>query len=288
MKRIKILLLICLAAVALGACSKVPAGNVGVKVYLLGGAKGVDTETLSPGRYWIGWNEDLYLFPTFTQNYVWTKAKTEGSEADESITFQTMEGLSVNTDVGISYHIDPKKVPLVFQKYRKGVEEITSIYLRSMVRDAFVNAGSTRPIESAYGSGKQVLFIEVQKEVTNQVAPIGIIIERIYSVGDFRLPPKVVEAINAKINATQQAQQKKNEIVAAKAEAEKTVAKAQGEANSILAVAEAQAKANRILSESITPELVRYKSIEKWNGVLPRFSGSGAVPFVSMDSQTKK
>ena len=51
-----------------GCLRKVPAGNVGIKVYLLGGEKGVDAEQKGPGRYWIGWNEDLYLFPTYKQN----------------------------------------------------------------------------------------------------------------------------------------------------------------------------------------------------------------------------
>ena len=39
---------------SVAACSYVPAGNVGVKVNMLGGAKGVDTEILPVGKYWIG------------------------------------------------------------------------------------------------------------------------------------------------------------------------------------------------------------------------------------------
>ena len=92
------------------ACSKVPAGYVGVKVNLYGTSKGVQAEELAVGRYWIGMNEELYTFPTFTQNYVWTRSSTEGSPNDESISFQTNEGVVVNTDVGISYHINSKKV----------------------------------------------------------------------------------------------------------------------------------------------------------------------------------
>ena len=64
---------IALVGVSLAACSTVPAGHVGVKVYLLGGSKGVDSEELGVGRYWIGWNEQLYIFPTYMQNYTWTR-----------------------------------------------------------------------------------------------------------------------------------------------------------------------------------------------------------------------
>lgn len=264
-------------------CSKVPAGTVGVKVYLLGGAKGVDSEELGPGRYWIGWNEELYLFPTFTQNYVWTKNPQEGSLNDESISFQTTEGLVVNADVGISYHILPDKVNEIFQKYRKGVMEITDIYLRNMVRDALVEKGSVKAIESVYGNGKADLMNEVEIRVKGQVEPIGIMVEKIYWIGELRLPETVVEAINAKIQATQRAQQRANEVAEARAAADKVRAVAQGDADAVFTKAEAQAKANLLLSASITPELVKWQALQKWDGILPKIT-SGAVPFINVDS----
>src|SRR2546430_2010227 len=46
-------------------------------------------------------------------------------------------------------------------------------------------------------------------------------------------------------------------------------------------VAQQQAKANEILAHSLTPILVSYKSIERWNGILPQVSG-GAVPFIEL------
>ncbi len=265
----------------LGACSKVPAGNVGVKVHLLGSDKGVDTETLTPGRYWIGWNQDLFIFPTFTQNYTWAKSRHEGSSADESITFQTVEGLSVNADMGISYHIEADKVSLIFQKYRKGVDEITDIYLRNMVRNALVTQASTRPIETVYGSGKADLIEAVRKDVAQQVAPLGIIVEQLNWVGDLRLPDSVTEAINAKIKATQYAQQRENEVATAKAEAQKAVAVADGEAQSVLIKATAEAKANQMVAASITTTLVEWQTIKSWDGKLPQVSG-GATPFINL------
>ena len=45
--------------------------------------------------------------------------------------------------------------------------------------------------------------------------------------------------------------------------------------------AEAQAKANRLLAESITPTLVQWQSLEKWNGIMPQVTG-GALPFISL------
>jgi len=283
MKKSLVLLIAILSIMATTtSCTKVPAGYVGVKVYLLGGSKGVETEQLTVGRYWIGFNEELYLFPIFTQNYVWTKDVTEGSETDEAISFQTIEGMSVSADVGISYAVKKDKVSVIFQKYRKQIEEITDIYLRNMVRDAFVSLSSTRPVEDVYGAGKANLLKGVEDYVRSQCGDM-FDIERIYLVGDLRLPPQVTDALNAKIQATQKAQQIENEIRSAKASAEKVIAEANGRARSILLVAESQAKANKILVESLTPEqMIQYEALKKWNGQLPTtMVPNGAVPFIN-------
>ena len=266
----------------LAACSNVEPGNVGIKVYLLGGNKGVDHEILGVGRYWIGMNEKLYAFPTFTQNYVWTKSATEGSPDNEEINFQTVEGMSVSADVGISYSVIPDKVPEIFQKYRKSLDEITHIYIRNMVRDAFVNVASSKPVEDVYGVGKTKMLGEVETYVRGQIGSM-FNIERIYLVGDLRLPEQVTNSLNLKIQATQQAQQVENEIRTAKAEAEKKIAEAEGQGKSILIVAQSQADANTLLAKSLTPELVQYQALKVWNGILPTtMLPNGAVPFVGV------
>ena len=270
---------------SVAACSYVPAGNVGVKVNLLGGEKGVDTEELGVGRYWIGFNEELYLFPTFMQNYEWTADSRPGSENDESLSFQTADGNTATADVGISYSIDPTRVTEIFEKYRRGVDEITDTFLRNMVRDALVRLSSVKTIEYVYGAGKAELIAAVQADVAAQVAPLGINIDKIYWLGEIRLPDAIKTSINDKNAATQKAQQRINEVQQSKAEADKKIEEARGDAESLLKVAEAQAKANRLLADSLTAEFVQYQAITKWNGELPKMTGSAAVPFIDVTGQ---
>ena len=103
----KLLLTVVLSSFLVG-CSDVPSGYVGVKVNLLGSEKGVDSQELGTGRYWLGINEQLYIFPMFTQTQVWTKDANEGSPNDDSMTFQTIEGLDVNADLGEKEIVKPK------------------------------------------------------------------------------------------------------------------------------------------------------------------------------------
>lgn len=271
-------LILLTAGMALAACSKVPAGNVGVKAYLLGSSKGVDAEVLGPGRYWIGWNEELYLFPTFTQTATWAQAEETG---DQRIVFQDVDGLKIAAGVGLTYSVERSKVALLFQKYRRGIDEITDTYLRNMTRDALVLEASRMRVGDIYGPGKEALMERVTTRVRRQVEPVGIRVERIYWTGDMQLPDAVVAALNAKIGATQKAEQRENELRETEAEAKKAVAQAEGRAKSIVAVAEAEAEANKKVAASVSPELIAYTTAKKWNGQLPTMT-SGAIPFVQM------
>lgn len=254
--------------------SKVPAGYRGVIVNLYGSEKGVAEKSVGVGRYFVGWNSELYLFPTFLQNYSW--------KDKQAITMQTAEGLSITTDAGITYSIQADNVVKVFVKYRLGIEEITNTFLHNMVRDAMNEVSSTMTVEQIYGAHKELFITKVNKIVKKEASVNGIDVDKIYLVGSFNLPATVVESINVKIQAAQNAIKVENEVATSRAEAQKTIVDAQAKASRTLIEAESQAKANRILAASLTSEFVQYQAILKWNGILPTMTGTNAVPFVNI------
>lgn len=272
--RKSIIALACISAtLALTGCGKVPAGYRGVIVNLYGSDKGVAEQSVGVGRYYLGWNSELYLFPTFLQNYSW--------KDEQAITMQTSEGLSIRTDAGITYSIQPDNVVKVFSKYRLGIEEITNTFLHNMVRDAMNEVASTMTVEQIYGNQKEAFIKKVNQIVKGEAAVNGIEVEKIYLVGSFDLPQTVVNSINSKIQASQNAMKVENEVATARAEAQKTIVDAQARGQQILINAESQAKANKILAESLTKEFVQYQGILKWDGKLPQIT-SGATPFVNL------
>lgn len=264
---------------ALVSWKKVPAGNVGVQVYLLGGEKGVSSERKGVGRTFIGWQQELYLYPTYTQNYVWTAGNDVGSEGNESISFQDKDGLEINADVGIAFNVDPAKVTTLFETYRKGIEEINDFVLRNHVRDALNRESSNMSVEEIYGKQRGALMDRVIARVRKEVEPKGIRVERIYWIGSMRLPAGVVKALNAKVESTQKAQQRENELAQSVAEANKAREEARGIADSTLLKAEADAKAIQIRGDALrnNPALVDLTIAEKWDGKLPeQYLGGGA------------
>lgn len=248
-------------------------GYVGVVVDMLGHNKGVEMKELHVGMHWVSPWKSVYQFPIFEQNDTW-----EGDY--EGFNFQTSEGMAVSADIGITYHLRPESIPLIFQRYRRGMDEITNVFIRNYIRDAINKSASKTRIEDLY-SGKESFFEDVEKHVREDLSPIGIELSRIYLIGRFHFPQNVITALNSKIEAMQRAQQRENELREAEAEAKKQIAKAEGQARCVVVQAESESKANYLLSQSVTPELINWQAVQKWDGKLPSVT-SNAIPFIQI------
>lgn len=232
-------------AIVLASCTKVEPGYVGIKVDQYGSQKGVEDFPLQTGMVTYNvFTTEVYKWPTFRQNVIWTKSSHEGSDTDDSITFNSIEGSVVNADIGLSYSLKAEKVPLIFVTFRQDIEHITHVYIRSEVRDAVSRHASTMKVIDIFGSRKQELLQSVKEDLNSHLGTIGFDFEMVSFIGGLRCDENVMTSINATIQATQLAISAQNKIVQSKAEADQAIERARGEAQSIIAVAKAQAEAN--------------------------------------------
>jgi regulator of protease activity HflC (stomatin/prohibitin superfamily) len=266
-----------LAALGSG-CSKVEPGWAGIKVYMYGDQKGVEDFPIQTGRVWYNpFTQDVHKFPTFLQNVVWTKDKSEGSPSDESITFNSIEGAIINADIALSYSIKREAVPSIFVEFRQSPKHITDVYMRSKVRDYFSREASTMKVTDIFGEKKQLLLENVKACLNAELGPRGFDFDMVSFVGGLRVEDKVQGSINAVIEATQRAIEAENKVRQAQAEAQQVIATSEGKAQSILNVARAEAESNQILNASLTDRLIQWKAYEKWNGHTPQVMGVNTV-----------
>lgn len=253
------------------SCEKVPAGHVGVKVYLLGGNKGVDNEVKGVGRYYIGMNEELYLYPTFLQQYSFTQALDDGdSPNDEAFYFQNKDGVKCNIDISVQARADSEKVSMLFQRYRDDLRDVIHVNLRKLIQNKIQAYASELSVEELYSSKKIEMMKRVEKDLQTECAEYGIIIESVSLLSDVRFPKEVEDAIVGKIQMTQEAMKAQNEVLKAKANADIKIAEARGEAEAI-----------RLKQMAITDNLIRYEAVQKWDGTLPTTTG-GVIPFINI------
>jgi regulator of protease activity HflC (stomatin/prohibitin superfamily) len=288
-------------ALTVGSCAttkRIEAGHVGIRVKLAGNSRGVQDMPVVTG--WVFYNpitEQIVEFPTSVQNVVWTASKNEGRAHDESITFSSNEGVNVNADIGLSFHIDPQLAPHLYLRFREqNLERLSDGYVRNAVREGFNDVASRLPVQEIYGSGKAKLVNDVSEKLRGKLGGDGFIIDQLTINGALRLPENVAQAINRAMEATQNAISAENRVRQVKAEAEQNVAqalgeaeasrtRARGEADAALIRARAEAKANQIIRLSATGPVLQYRALEKWNGKLPAFNGGGGqLPMLTFDA----
>ncbi|HAW9530488.1 TPA: SPFH domain-containing protein [Escherichia coli] len=174
MKKLKLFQIIPLfAAILLVGCDRVEPGNVGIKVNKLGDDKGVG-EVVGVGRYWTGWNTEVYIFPTFKQMKTY----------DEPFSFQMSDGTTIGYHIGVAYKVDPSKVTTVFQTYRKGVDDITDTDLRQKIADALNRLASKMTTDKFIDGGKSELLDAALKDIQEEMTPIGIQVMSLSYVGN--------------------------------------------------------------------------------------------------------
>ena len=274
---------------------RVDAGHVGIRVRLAGSDRGIQDMPVVTG--WVFYNpltEQIVLFPTSVQNVVWTESSHEGKQYDESITFSSSEGVSVNADVGLSFHIEPTLAPKLYGRFRlNDLEKLSDGYMRNTVREAFNDVGSRLPVQNVYGAGKSRMLADVTQKCREVFGKDGIVIDQLTINGTLRLPQNVMDAINRAMEATQNAIQSHNRVAQVEAEAQQAITqahgqaeaarqKAQGDADALLIRSRAEAQANEIVRLSMSAAILQYRAVEHWDGKLPEYN-AGALPLLTFD-----
>jgi regulator of protease activity HflC (stomatin/prohibitin superfamily) len=266
------------------SCDWVGPGNVGIVVHGYGNNKGVDNITTQVGYIWYNrWMTRVYEYPTSLVRTSFTKDSTEESPTNEEVTFNAKGGISVGTDVALHFQIDANKAPIVFVKLRNDIKGVRE-YLKSKVREALINTAETMTINEIYNNKAEL--INKARILLKQNIGDDINIEMLTFCSALRIDPKIEAGINATIAAEQAAIAAENKVAQSKAEADQRIEDARGRAESVLLEANKQAEANVTLAKSLTPELVQWQAIQKWDSRLPTVI-SGTIPFINIDGAKK-
>jgi regulator of protease activity HflC (stomatin/prohibitin superfamily) len=182
----------------------------------------------------------------------------------------------------MNFHIDPSFVNDLYQKVGLDfANKVIDPAFNDFVKEVVPIYQITEILPKREDIRKRAM-----SKLGDNLARYHIIVDDIY-FANIRFSPEYEKAVEAKQVAQQQVETQRQVLAQREIEAQQKVATAKGEAESILVVAQGQAKANDALSRSISPILVQYKGIERWNGILPQVSG-GAVPFVDLGKMQER
>ena len=253
-------------------------GHIGIVIHRGGG--GVDSVPLGPGLHIRNPAlTQIVEYPTYMQTLVLAKASTEGSVNNDEINVNSTEGQPLSLDVSMSFELEPRAVPKLYQTFRTDIQTIQHTYVKQAIRQALQEVVGNEEIAAIIGPKKALTTTRVTDLLISRLSPFGIDVKQ-FTINELRAPPAVIEAINQKNVMQQQGLTAQNELQKNQFQAQGDSIKAAGRAKAIMAEAEAQARANELLARSITPTLVQYEMTKKWNGQMPQVTG-GAMPMIN-------
>jgi regulator of protease activity HflC (stomatin/prohibitin superfamily) len=254
-----------LLVVLFNSCERVDAGHVGVKVNLYGDNKGVDDVVAVTGMvFYNPITTKVYEFPTFIQHKEY--------KGDDSFIVNSKDGSEFSVSPIMNYSVQREKVPTIFAKYRRPLDDIEEGFLKTAVYDAFRLATNKYTADELI-SNRAVFEVEVRRLLDAQLLKEGFVINQFTS--NLIYPETFKKSIEAKNNAVQAALRAENEVKTAEAQAKIKVATAEGNAQALLTSAKAEAEANRMKQQTLTPLLIQMEYVNKWDGKLPVY---GQVP----------
>ena len=230
--------------------------------------------------------EGLHFIIPYMQNLIQMNVQTLKYVADASAS--SMDLQIVSTRVAVNYHVDPGQANRVYQTLRM---EYADRVIAPAIQESVKASSATFTAEQLITRRPEVKAM-IKDDLAERLLGYGIIVE-VVSIQDFDFSQEFNAAIEAKVKAEQQALEAERILQRKKVEAEQMIAEAGGRAESVrleararadatIMEAEARAEALRLQRQEVTALLNQYKAIEKWDGVLPRFIGGGAIPFIDI------
>lgn len=226
-----LIIVILLVILLVRAARVVPAGHVGI-VDLFGKVR---EEALPAG---------LHLVNPLARMH---RLSIQTREAKETMDTPSSEGLIVHLDVSILFHLDPAKAPEVYRTIGMNYD---TVLLEPNIRSAVREITSSFEAKALYSAERERMSSEITRHIVDAVGTRGILIERML-LRDVALPQRLQAAIQEKLSAEQEASRMQFVLQKERQEAERKKIEAEGISNF-----------QKIVTEGINENLLKWKGIE--------------------------
>lgn len=270
--------IIALVVIVLFVCTvRIPAGYVGV-VYNMNG--GISDRTLTQGFHVISPTQNVTTYSIGIEQSYLTASKDGDSSDDESFEVPSNDGKGLTVDMTFTYRYDADRVADTFTRFKgQSGKDVKNSFIKPNIMSWTKEVTAKYSVIDLLGDKRATLNSELTDYLKQKFEPYGIVIE---SVSLINIDPdeETRSAVQKKVNAQQDLElakieqqtanvnaEKEKEVAITKANQEKETAQINAEAK--LIEAQAQADANRLISQSLTPELIRQQMYDKWDGKLP-------------------
>lgn len=264
---------------------------------------GINAIAIVPAGYngavfnlWIGVKEQplpsgIHLILPFFENVTMIETRTQLTEQEASAVSKDLQ--IVTTSVALNYRPIESATAKIFK-------EIGTSYAERIIVPTIQE--SVKAVTANYTAEELItqrprVKSDIKEILVLRLTERDILVDDI-SITNFKFSDQFDAAIEAKVTAEQEALQAEREWERIKIEKQQAITQAEGRADSMekeadaiaykrTVEADAEAYALEVIRQQLekSNQLIEYKMIEAWDGILPQFT-SGAVPFIDVGKYT--
>ena len=207
--------------------------------------------------------EGIHFKVPFVQNVVKIDNRIQKLEVNTEAFSKDLQ--SVKTVLAINYRVDTAKSYSIYKNIGADYENVLVVPAVNEVLKAITSQYTAE--ESV--TNRVLISDGLVKGLNEKLNDLGLYITDV-NIIDFDFSEAFITAIEEKQVAQQQ-------LLKAETEKQTAITNAQAAAEAAKIKAEGDAKANKLLNDSLTDKVLENKKIDKWNGELPKVSGSGGT-----------
>jgi regulator of protease activity HflC (stomatin/prohibitin superfamily) len=249
---------------------KIPAGYVGV-VYSMSG--GVQEDVLQQGWHMVSPTKKVKEFTVSEEQLALT--------GDETFPVSTSDNANIDISFQMSYFFIEETVAKTYQRF-KGMDgdDIINNRVKTVLKSKISEVTANYSMMEIYSGERATINKEITEYLNKELSErYGLTVTEA-SIIDVHPDEQLQKTIDERVTAMQKKQQAEAEQETIRVQNETKILQAEAEAKAKIVAAEAEAKANKILSDSITDNLLKKEEMEarkKHGWVTVMTNGSAVV-----------
>jgi regulator of protease activity HflC (stomatin/prohibitin superfamily) len=188
--------------------------------------------------------EGVHLINPFKANQ---ELSIRTQEIKESASVPSSEGLVMNLDTSLIYHLNPEKAAEVYQKIGPNY---MNVLVEPNLRAAIREATASHSANALYTGEREMVAKQIRDQLTDKLGQRGIVVESVL-LRDIQLPATLKSSIESK-------QQAEQEALAMSFRLQKETQEAQRKRIEAAGIRDFQ----QIVAQGISPQLLEWKGIE--------------------------
>ena len=221
--------------------------------------------------------EGLHFVVPFQDEVVNIEVRTLKYEKETRSASKDLQ--TVETTVTVNYHPDRESVHRLYKNLGLDYENrVIQPAIEETVKQVTANYNAEELITK-----RPLVKQDIEGSIRDRLNQFDVVTE-VISITDFEFSPLFAQAIEAKVEAEQNALKAENDLRRIEVEAKQREANAVGLANANIAEAQGEAEAIRIINEALAqnPNYLEWLKTQAWDGQLPLVVGEGGTPFIQI------